>query len=153
MAIDNKQIAKRIFEELWTKGKLELVDELIDPSFQGHDPMLGTINRDALRESVKGYRGAFPDLKFEVNNVIAEGNFVVVRWTARGTNRGPLMGMQATGKNAVVTGLDYQEVRNGKIVSQHAEFDALGMLRQLGVDAGAMPQPSTRQGVETGKRT
>ena len=154
MAIDNKQLAKRLYDDVWTKGKLEAIDELIDPSFEGHDPTLGTINRDAFRESVKGYRGAFPDIKFEVNNVITEGNFVLARWTARGTNRGSLMNMPATGKSAVVTGLDLHEVRNGKIVGSHVEFDALGMLRQLGVDASQMPQPSMRQqGTESRKHT
>jgi steroid delta-isomerase-like uncharacterized protein len=141
MAIDNKQVARRMIEEVYNKGKIELIEELIDPAYEGHDPLMGTVKRDGLRESVKGYRSAFPDLKLEVNTIIAEGNFVVTRWTARGTHRGALMGIAPTGKSTVVTGIDFAELKNGKISSQYSEFDALGMMRTLGVEATAVPAP------------
>jgi steroid delta-isomerase-like uncharacterized protein len=134
------------------KGKLELIDELIDPSFEGHDPLMGTTKRDGLRESVKSYRAAFPDLKFEVNALVTEGNFVAVRWTARGTHRGELMGIQPTGKSTEVTGIDLAELRNGKIVSLHGQFDALGLMRQIGGDVMALPI-GNRPSAEHSKRT
>lgn len=154
MAIDNKQVARRLIEEVWSKGKVELIDELVDPAYEGHDPMLGVMKREGLRNAVKGYRAAFPDLKFEVNSVIAEGNVVVTRWTARGTHRGPLLTLGATGRSAVVTGMDYAELKNGKILSDHAEFDALGLFRQLGVDSTDAPTLSTPERASTtSKRT
>lgn len=153
MAIDNKQVARRLIDEVWNKGKLELIDELVDPNYAGRDPMVGALTRDGLRDSVKAYRAAFPDLRIEVAALIGEGNFVCTRWVSRGTHRGPLLGMPGTGKTAVVTGLNFAEVRDGKLFSDFQEFDSLGLLRQLGLDEVAMPLPGRRPVVETGKRT
>lgn len=151
MAIDNKQLARRLNDEVWSKGNLQLIDELIDPTFEGRDPLVGAMNRDALRESVKAYRAAFPDLKIEVASILSEGNFVCTRWTAKGTHRGTLLGMAPTGKTAVVTGIDFGEIRNGKFIADYAEYDALGLLRQLGLDTVAMPVPNLKPVVESTK--
>lgn len=151
MAIDNKQLARRLIEEVWNKGNLQLIDELVDPNYDGRDPLVGATKRDGLRESVKAYRTAFPDLKIEVASILSEGNFVCTRWTAKGTHRGTLLGMAPTGKTAVVTGIDFAEVRNGKILVDYAEYDALGLLRQLGLDSVAMPLPSLKPAVESTK--
>lgn len=151
MAIDNKQLARRLIEEVWNKGNLQLIDELVDPNYDGRDPLVGATKRDGLRESVKAYRAAFPDLKIEVASILSEGNFVCTRWTAKGTHRGTLLGMAPTGKTAVVTGIDFAEIRNGKILVDYAEYDALGLLRQLGLDSVAMPLPSLKPAVESAK--
>jgi steroid delta-isomerase-like uncharacterized protein len=153
MAIDNKQITRRLIEDVWSKGRVELIDELVDPNFEAKDPLLGTLDRDGLREAVKGYRSAFPDLKFEVVSLLAEGNHVSMRWIARGTNLGPFMGAPSTGRAAVVTGINYTELRNGKVISDTFEFDGLGLMRQLGLNPVSTPIPARRQTVETGKRT
>lgn len=153
MAIDNKQVARRMIDEVWNKGKYELIDELVDPNYSGRDPMVGALTRDGLRESIKAYRAAFPDLKIEVAAIIGEGNFVCTRWISRGTHRGPLLGMPGTGKSSVVSGINFAEVRGGKLFSDFQEFDSLGLLRQLGLDSVAMPIPAGQQRVETGKRT
>lgn len=153
MAIDNKQLARRFFDEVWNRGRLEAIDELVDASYEGRDPIIGLNKRDGLREAVKSYRAAFPDMKFEIVNVLGDGNFVCTRWTVRGTHQGPFMGMEPTGKVAVVTGIDVGEYRNGKLISDVSEYDALGMLRQLGLDTVAMPLPGRRATVKTEKRT
>ena len=153
MAIDNKQLARRLIEEVWNKGKIDLIDELVDPNFEGHDPVIGLEKRDTLRESVKGYRTAFPDLKMDITSIVAEGNYVVTRWTARGTNLGPFMGMGSTGRAATVTGINFGEVRNGKLISDYSEYDALGLMRQLGVESVGMPTPGKQTTTQTGKRT
>lgn len=153
MAIDNKQIARRLIEEVWNQGKLDLIDELVDPNYTGRDPMLGAHNREGFRESVKAYRAAFPDLKIEAATMVGEGNFVCTRWTSSGTHRGPFMGMPATGKSSVGTGINFAEIRNGKLFSDFQEFDSLSLLRQLGLDTAAMPVPGRQPTVEIGKRT
>lgn len=137
--MDNKALQRRLMEEVWGEGKLELIDELLDPEFAGADPLRGPLTREGYRSLVKGYRRAFPDLKFEFNAVTGDENFVAVRWTARATHRGPFLGTPSTGKAMTVTGISFAEFRNGKIVSEYSEWDALGMLRQLGIDDVTVP--------------
>ena len=72
MAFDNKQITRRFIEEVWNTGNLALVDELVDPSYEGRDPVVGTYKRDALKQTIEGYRKAFPDLKLEIVHLVAE---------------------------------------------------------------------------------
>lgn len=151
MAIDNKQLLRRFTEEIWNKANFEAIDELCDPSYEARDPMIGTYARDGLKETVKAYRSAFPDLKLEIVGLISEGNLTAVRWTARGTNLGSFMGMPPTGKSTVVTGIAFSEVRNGKVVKDYNEYDALGLLRQLGVDPKSLPMPVTQKQPELGR--
>ena len=79
------------------------------------------------------YRSAFPDMQLTIEDQIAEGDKVVTRWTARGTHQGELMGIPPTGKQATVTGITVGRVANGKFVESWSNFDALGMMQQLGV--------------------
>lgn len=153
MATDNKALTRRLIEEVWNKGNLEVINELVDPNYEGHDPMLGTLKRDGLREAVKSYRTAFPDLKIEVANIVAEGNYVCTRWISRGTNRGPLLGRAGTGKTVVLSGINLAEVRGGKLLVDRQEFDSASLLRQLGADVGAFAVPTGKPAVESTKRT
>ncbi len=153
MATDNKALSRRVIEEVWNKGNFEAIDELFDPSFKSEDPMLGTVDLDGFRESVKQYRTAFPDLKIEILSLVAEGNFVCTRWRATGTHRGPLLGMEPTGKKAVTNGLDFSEVRNGKVISDYNAFDSLTLLKQLGLESVAVPTPELRGKPEVEKRS
>ena len=82
---------------------------------------------------VGAFRAAFPDLRVKNEDVIAEGDKVVARWTARGTHNGALMNIPPTGKQVTLKGIDVLRIEGGKIVERWGEFDALGMLHQLGV--------------------
>lgn len=139
MAYDNKQLTRRVWEEIWNQGKLEVIEELIDPTFEGHDPLMGPLKRDAFRNAVKGYRTAFPDLKLELNAIFAEDNFVTTRWTMRATHLGPFLGTESTGKSAQVTGVNLGELRNGRLVSDYMEWDVAGLFRQLGLEGVTVP--------------
>ena len=79
------------------------------------------------------YRSAFPDLRLTIDDLIAEGDKVVARWTAQGTNTGELMDMPPTGKESKVTGISILRISRGKVVEQRANWDTMGMLQQLGV--------------------
>ncbi len=139
MAYDNKQLARRVWDEIWNQGKLEAIEELIDPTFEGHDPLMGPLQRDAFRNAVKGYRAAFPDLKFEINAIIAEDHFVTTRWTVRATHLGPFLGTESSGKSAEVTGISLAELRNGRLVSDYTEWDVASLFRQLGLEDVTVP--------------
>ncbi|MEW5740683.1 MAG: ester cyclase [Myxococcota bacterium] len=147
MALDIRQQSRRLFDELWSKGKLELIEECIDAHYQGRDPLLGTLTRDGLKQAVVSYRTAFPDLKFTVQQLNTDGDVVIVQWRAEGTHRAALGQLAATGKHASVTGITLSEYKKGRIVRDHTEWDALGLFRQLGAQP-SMPAPVAQPGLE-----
>lgn len=131
----NKAIARRVFEDIWNQGRLDVVDELFDTNFVGYDPTLPTPTRgvEGYKQYVMMYRSAFPDDHFTVEDVLAEEDKVVVRFTSQGTQRGPLLGLPPTDKPMLVTGIVMGRIANGKIVAVWLHYDAFGMLQQLGV--------------------
>jgi len=82
---------------------------------------------------VRYYLNAFPDLHFDIEDVISDGETVVTRWTATGTHKGDVSGVPATGKRFSVTGTIFARVRDGKFVDSWGVWDALGLMQQLGV--------------------
>jgi steroid delta-isomerase-like uncharacterized protein len=136
----NKQVARRFTEEVWNKGHLDQIGEFIAPNHKNHPtasaPDFGE-GPEATSQLVGMYRTAFPDTKLTIEDQIAQGDQVVTRWTATGTNQGELFGMPATGKPVKVTGIFIDRVVDGKIVETWGEFDAVGMMQQV----GAIPVP------------
>ena len=130
----NKALARRWIEEVWNKGELSLIEELIAPSYVLHDPTRpGLKGREGIRESITGFRAAFPDLHFTLEDQLAEGDQVVIRYTVRGTHRGPVMGIPATGTHGTLTGIDIYRISHGKIEEAWSNWDTLGMLRQMDI--------------------
>lgn len=137
-----KQIARRVLDELFNEGRLESADELFAPGAVSHDPAQPepTIGPEGVKQSVTGYRTAFPDVRCEIEDQVAEGGTVATRWTARGTHQGELMGIAPTGRQATVTGITIDRIEDGKIVESWTNWDTLGLLQQLGVvPAAAAP--------------
>lgn len=134
---NGRTMARRFTEELWDKGELAVADEIIVPDFVDHDPVSGQIaGLQGYKEMVGAFRAAFPDLRVKNEDVIVAEDKVVVRWTARGTHNGQLMNIPPTGKQVALKGIDILRLDNGRIAERWGEFDALGMLSQL----GAIPQ-------------
>lgn len=130
---NGRTIARRLTEDLWDKGDLAVADEILAPDFVDHDPVPGQgAGLDGYREMVGAFRAAFPDLRVQNEDVIVEEDKVVLRWTARGTHKGPLMDIPPTGKEVTLKGIDILRVDSGRIAERWGEFDALGMLSQLG---------------------
>src|SRR5215216_1498994 len=104
----NKTVSRRFFEEVFGKGKLNLLDEIIanDHVNSGPGSLPGLPNGpEGTKQLVTVYRNAFPDVHFTIEEQIAEGDKVVTRWSAHGTNKGELLGMPATDKSSTVTGI------------------------------------------------
>jgi steroid delta-isomerase-like uncharacterized protein len=141
MTEHNKEIARRVIEELFSEGRLELADELIATGAISRDPALPEPLRgpEGVREAVAGYRGGFPDLTIRVDDQCAEADLVCTRWTAVGTNEGEFWGMSPTGKQATVTGITVDRITGDKIVESWTNWDALGLMQQLGVIPTATP--------------
>ena len=125
---------RRLIDEVYNKGQVEVLDEIIGPGYVGIDAALPEPIRGAAGERVlvTAYRDAFPDLQITVDDMIASGDRVVTRWTARGTHRGELWGIEPTGKEVTITGIGIDRVEDGRIVEAWSNWDTLGFLQQLG---------------------
>jgi steroid delta-isomerase-like uncharacterized protein len=138
---DPKAVVRRELEELYGAGSLDTADEIIAADYVGRDPAIPEPIRGpaGVKESVTGYRTAFPDLRMAIEAQIAEKDLVVTRWTATGTHQGELFGIAPTGKQATVTGISIDRISGGKIAESWTNWDTLGLLQQL----GAVPAPAT----------
>jgi steroid delta-isomerase-like uncharacterized protein len=133
-AEQNKSIVRRWVEEGWNKRNLALIDELYAPDFYQHETGPETVtSREALKPFVAAYLTAFPDLQFTIEDLIAEGDKVVWRFKATGTNTGPFMGGPVTGKSATVTGTITFRLEDSRMAEAWLNLDVLGMLQQMGI--------------------
>jgi predicted ester cyclase len=129
---ENKTIAYRYFEEAYNQKNINVLDEIVDENVKSHSPqeMRGI---KVIKEYVAENRKTFPDVKFFVEDQIAEGDKVVTRITFKATHKGKFRGIAPTGKKVTVTGINIMKIINGKIVESWAEWDAFGLMQQLGV--------------------
>ena len=133
-AEENKACSRRVFEEVWNQGKLYLIGELFATDFVGHIPGGPEIHgQEGVKQVLTMFRTAFPDIKLTVEDQIAEGDKGVTRLTYSGTHKGELMGIQPTGLQATWTGITFCRYAGGKTVEAWGEYDALGLMQQLGV--------------------
>ena len=138
MSEHNKAIVRRLLEEVWNKGNLSLVDEVFTPNYEHHDSSTPDFGRGPESEKKRAtlYRTAFPDLRLTIEDIIAEGETVMTRWSCRGTHKGDLSGIAPTGKQFTISGITAGRLANGKIAESYVNWDALGLMQQL----GAVPQ-------------
>ena len=131
-AEDNKAQVRRGFEALnernWTA-----FDALCAPDFVFHNASTTMQGLEAYKQFISMYFTAFPDSRFTIEDLIAEGDTVVVRYTARGIHQGNLMAIPATGKQASVTAIGIFRIADGIAVEEWVNMDDLGLLQQLGV--------------------
>jgi predicted ester cyclase len=129
--------SRRLLEQSFNTGNFELIDELVALEAVQHDPALPAQLRDlrgpdGIKRTVTMYRTAFPDLRMTVDEAIASGDKVALRWHSEGTHRGELAGLAPTGVHGSVTGISIDRWQDGKVVEVWAEWDNLGLARQLG---------------------
>ena len=138
MSEENKAVVRRAFEEVANKGDMTTVDEIIAPEYVRHDLAGGpdAHGPDGVKLLIAGLRSAFPDLRTTIEDIFADGDRVVVRFTARGTQSGPFQGMAPTGREAAWAGVNIYRVSGGRIRETWQLADGLGLLRQLGVAPG-----------------
>ena len=130
---ENKAIAKQDVEAI-NAGDFSRLESLVAADAAEHAaPPNMPPTRDSAIQFLTMLRGAFPDLTYTLEDVIAEGDRVVQRTTARGTMQGEFLGMPATGKSAAWGEIHIVRVKDGKIVEHWASVDQLGMLQQLGL--------------------
>ena len=136
LAETNKAVSRRFFEEVWNKGNLTVLNEIIAENHFNSGP--GTLPElptgpEGAKQVVTLYRNAFPDVQFTIDEQLAEGEKVMTRWTAHGTHQGELQGLPATGKSSTVTGIAVDRIVDRKIAETWGIFDYFAMMQQLGV--------------------
>jgi len=137
----NKRLVNTFIQELFSKGDLGAVDRCLHPDFVNHDPPFpgAPPGAEGLREAARMFRDALPDWHSDLDQLVAEADIVVERFTASGTHRGQLMGVAPTGKTLVLSGINIYRIDRDRIVERWGRLDELGLLRQLGLQP-AQPQ-------------
>ena len=131
---ENKAIVSHWNEELW-KGNQAMYDKCVAPNCLFH----GIGGQEEHKNFINGLRTAFPDVSLTLEDQLAEGEEVVIRWTMRGTHQGELWGTAPTGKPVTVTGITIQRLAEGKIVEEWTEADLLGLQQQIGAIRAPFP--------------
>ena len=141
MSEENKAVVRRFFEEGFSTGDGAVFDDVIADGWVDHDPQNPFPDATGPAGAKKGmeyYRAAFPDLRFTVEDQIAEGGMVATRFTGSGTQEADLPDLPATHKRATVGGVSIDRIEGGRIAETWTYWDTLGMLQQL----GAVPAPA-----------
>jgi ketosteroid isomerase-like protein len=130
---DNKAIARRYMENVMSEGDLRVAYDLCAPNFVHHFPGApGPIDREATEQVGRMFQAGFPDIRVTIEDQVAEDDQVVTRMTFSGTHRGDFQGLAPTGKSVTFTGINIACIAGSKITELWSEFDALGVLQQLG---------------------
>jgi steroid delta-isomerase-like uncharacterized protein len=141
MAAGNKEIVRRVLEDVWDDPGV--VDELVSSDYVGYDPALPEPIRgpQGVKANFDQYREALEGARIMVKDQIGEGDSIATRWEGRGRHTGELMGIPPTGKDVVVEGMNLTRLKDGKLVEEWTNWDTLGMLQQLGaIPTGAPAQ-------------
>jgi steroid delta-isomerase-like uncharacterized protein len=135
-ADENIQLLRRWFQEVWNEGRIQTVYELLAPDAVARGQRGADTEIRGPEEFVKfvgEIRGAFPDIRINVEDVFGNGDKVVLRWSAIMTHTGDTLGMPPSGKTVRSTGISIARIVDGKIVEGWDSWDQLGMLEQIGV--------------------
>jgi steroid delta-isomerase-like uncharacterized protein len=134
----NKALARRVLEEAASQQKPELLDELFASDYVLHDPANPMVHdRETFKQFLGGHYTAFPDVKWTIEDVVAEGDRVVVRWTLTGTHKGPLLGIPPTGKQVKMWGISIYRIADGKIAEEWGRGRCDGYDAAVGRDSTA----------------
>ncbi|MEZ4660133.1 MAG: ester cyclase [Caldilineaceae bacterium] len=136
----NKALVRSSYETLWNEGCIDAVGTIHSADMRFHDPAApGIEGLAAFKQVIAMYRAAFAGLHFTLHDQLAEGDKVTTRWQATGIHSGEIMGIPPTGRQMSITGISIDRIADGKIVEAWTNWDALGMLQQLGVMPTSAP--------------
>jgi steroid delta-isomerase-like uncharacterized protein len=144
MAQENVDVSRRLIDEAFNKGNVDVIDELVSEDVVDHDPMLGDQDRDAVKQTLAGYRHAFPDIHITVDEALDAGDKVVLRWTGEGTFENEFAGMEPTHeKGDPIKGCTIDRFEDGKVVETWTYFDTLTFMRNVGAIPEAEAAPAS----------
>ena len=140
MSEENKAVVRRFIDEVINKGDLGVIDELVSPSMVDHSAPPGLPSGpEGTKQMLTMFRTAFPDLNgtLPLQDLLAEGDKVAVRYTIRGTHQGDFMGIAATGKQVTIEGIEIDRIEDGKVVEHWESMDMMALMQQLGAVPGS----------------
>jgi steroid delta-isomerase-like uncharacterized protein len=145
----HKLLFGRLYHSVWNDRKLEYIDQIIAKTHALGDPTIsgGAVGPSAYRRQVEQFLAGLPDLKFTVDETVSEKDKLVVAWTINGTHKGELMGVTPTNRKVSFSGITINEIADGKIIESTLVWDALGLLKQLGVE----PAPKSEMQAASGR--
>ncbi|MGN8070189.1 ester cyclase [Mucilaginibacter sp. SG564] len=131
----NKQIIQTYFNEAWNKGRLNVLDSILSKNYINHTPSTPNPPKGpaGLKPIITAIRAGFPDLHYEIKDIIVTNNRAVARVVMTGTQTGTLFGIAPTGKHVEVNQINIEKIENGKITEHWRVTDELAMMKQLGV--------------------
>jgi steroid delta-isomerase-like uncharacterized protein len=128
----NKRLVRRFVEDVLNRGEVALLDELVADDHIDHGPLGNRCGLESIRRELQSYQAAFPDLRFELVALVAEGDLVARRFVARGTHLGEYLGAPPTGRPVTLAGLAIDRIAGGKLAETWNILDLFGLLRQMG---------------------
>ena len=133
IAAANKELVRRFYKEVYVDWNMALVDEVVSPRFTSHDwPEGGATGPEAFRGYYSYLRSVVPDAHYDVDDLIAEGDRVAVRWRLLGTHQGEFQGIAPTGRAITLKGIAIYRVDDGKLMERWVVSDLHGVLEQIG---------------------
>jgi steroid delta-isomerase-like uncharacterized protein len=133
MSQENIATSRRFTEEAFNRGNLSVFDQVSTEDFVGHDPLMGDQDREGDKQSISGYRDAFPDLHLTIEDIFAAGDKVAYRWSVEGTFENEIMGLQPTGeRGSPVRGITIDRFEGDKIAESWSQWDTLTFMRDIG---------------------
>jgi steroid delta-isomerase-like uncharacterized protein len=136
MSHHNTPLVRRWFDEIWNRGNVDVVDEMLAPDGVLHDPSMADVpvlSAEVFKAHARAMRHAIPDIHFTIDFAFEADDHVAARVTVTGTHTGRGLGMDPTGRAFRITGMVVAHVRDGKFVEGWNHFDLLGLFSQLGV--------------------
>ena len=123
-----KNILRRLFDEVLTQDKLDMIDEIYREDYEFDAPALSAnagptqTGREAFKGRVKAFRAAFPDMQYNIQEIVSDGEIIATKFSMSGHHKGPFAGFQPTGRHSTVTGVHYTYVVDGQIKKTWAGF-------------------------------
>ena len=145
MSATNKEIIQAFIEDVLNRKRLDRANDLVKENFVELDPLPGQEQgREGLKAILSVLWSAFPDMHWNVHEMVAEGEKVVTRFVWTGTHRGPFLGIPATGRSVEVKGVVMDRLENGLMADSRILMDTMGLMQQLGVIPAPPPDVVAR---------
>lgn len=132
MSETNKALARQVIEQLWNQKDGAVIDQLYAQNYTGHTPDGELQGHAGVRQHHNRYITAFPDTQIAIDDMVAEGDKVVILWTATATHRGELAGIAPTGNRVNVSGSLVMRFAGGQVIEEHTLWDTLKLAQQIG---------------------
>jgi steroid delta-isomerase-like uncharacterized protein len=136
-----KDVVRRLYHEGLNGGNLDLADELLTPDFKNNGGFTEEPGPENFKDTIRRMRSAFSDVEYVIEDMVAEGDRVAVRWTMKGKHTGPFMGVEPTGKDVEHRAMVIFRHVDGRIAERWGIVDVMGLLRQLGKVPGPPAGP------------